>query len=146
MGSAAIRGSEATLFLTADSKRYTLLVKDFTIDPEFELAMNEYIGQRTSLANPQFNGVNFSFTCDEDDSQAIDLSVLLMSRERAGLAPPKCAIKVKYKFRKPGVGSRILVLSDATLAPGSRAMGGRKENITTAFKGFTPAEPQVISQ
>lgn len=146
MSSAAARGSEATLFITADAKRYTLLVKDFTIDPDFDLAMNDYIGQRTSLANPQFNGVNFSFTCDEDDSQVIDLSNLLMSRERAGLAPPKCAVKVKYKFRKAGVGSRVLVLSDSTLAPGARSMGGRKENLTGAFKGFSPAEPLVISQ
>jgi hypothetical protein len=146
MSSAAIRGKEATLFLTVDQKRYTLLTKDFTVDHDFDLKMDSYIGNRTDLANPIFNGVNFSFSVDEDDAQAIELSTLLMARERAGLAPPKCALKVKYKFRKPGVGARMLVYSDATLAPGSRNSGGAKENISSSFKGFSPAEPLIISQ
>jgi hypothetical protein len=146
MSSAAVRGSHATLFITADQKRYTFLVLDWTVDPDFELSMNEYIGQRTSLANPIFNGNNCSFSCDEDDAQATELSTLLQARERAGLAPPKCTIKVKTKYTKAGVGARVLVYSDVTLAPGSRAMGGRKENIKNSFKGFSPAEPLVISQ
>lgn len=146
MASGALRGKEATLFLTVDQKRYTLLTKDFSIDPDFELKMDSYIGLSTDLANPLFSGINFSFSCDEDDSQVIDLQTLLMSRERAGLAPPRCAIKVKYKYRKAGAGSRILVFSDVTLAPGTRANGGAKENISAAFKGFSPAEPLVISQ
>jgi len=146
MSSAAIRGSEATLFLLVDQKRYTLLTKDFSEDPDFDLKMDSYIGQRTDLANPQFNGVGFSFSCDEEDAQAIELRQLLMSRERAGLAPPKCSIKVKYRYRKAGVGSRIMAYGDVTLAPGTRANGGRKENITNAFKGFSPAEADVLSQ
>lgn len=146
MSSAAIRGSEATLFLTVDSKRYTLLTKDFSVDPDFDLRMDDYVGQRTSLANPQFNGNNISFSCDEDDSQALDLSTLLQARERAGLAPPKCSVKVKYKYRKAGAGARVVVYSDVTLAPGQRNNGGRKENLTAAFKGYSPAEPLIISQ
>jgi hypothetical protein len=55
-------------------------------------------------------------------------------------------VKVKTKYRKAGVGSRILAYSDVTLSPGTRANSGRKENITNSFKGFSPAEADVLSQ
>jgi hypothetical protein len=146
MASAAIRGAEGTLFINVDSKRFTLLVKDFSEEPDFDLQMNDYSGERTSRANPQFNGINLSFNTDEDDSQVIELRALLMAREEAGLAAPVASIKGKFKFRKLGVGSRILAWSDVTLAPGARGWGGRKDNIATSFKGFCSASARVLSQ
>jgi hypothetical protein len=145
MASAAIRGSERTLFITVDGKRFTLLVKNFSESPDFDLQMNDYIGRRTSLANPQTNGTMLSFDCDEDDDQVLNLRALIMQREENGLAPPVASIKAKNKYRKPGVGTRNEVWPDVTLAPGERG-GGRKDNVGSSWKGFCEVSARIVSQ
>lgn len=143
--SLAIRGSEATLTITVDGERFILLTKTWRFNPDFELKKDEYAGQRSALANPQFNGIDFSWDCDEQDRRAAELANLLMRREVAGGEPPRVTIQVKYRYRKIGTRPLIEIYSNCVLKPGSREQGGRKENITNAFEGFCSTEPKLVS-
>jgi hypothetical protein len=145
MASTAIRGSEATLTITVGTQKFTMLTKSFRRTPDFELKKDDYTGQRTSLPNPQFNGVDFSWECDEDDSQALELTQLLLAAEESGLAPPEATIHCRYKYRKAGVAPRVELLSKCTLKPGGREVSGRKENVSTSFEGFSPTRPKLLS-
>lgn len=146
MGSSnAIRGSEATLSITVEGRRFTLLTKDWRVEPDFELKKDDYAGQRGSLPNPQFNGTGFSFSCDEEDESALELREFILAREEAGLSPPLATIQCRYKYRKVGTRARIELLSAAVLKPGTREQGGRKENITNSFEGFTSARPKLLT-
>lgn len=146
MSSAAIRGSEATLFITADGIRFVILTKDFRETPDFDLKMDDYPGQRTSKANPQFNGVGIAFSHDEDDAQALRLRQLLMDREEAGLAPPKCNVSVRYKYRKLGERPLVVLYPESTFKPGERGYQGRKDNVSGSFEGFCETSPKILTQ
>jgi len=146
MSSASIRGSEAKLFITANGRRFVILTKDFKENPDFDLKMDDYPGQRTSKANPQFNGVGYSFSHDEDDNQALLLRQLLMESEEQGLEPPKVTISVQYKYRKIGQRKMVVLYPDTTMKPGERGYSGRKENVSGSFEGFCETSPKLITQ
>lgn len=143
--SAAIRGREATLSISVGTRRFTLLTKSFRENFEFELVKDRYIGERTSRPNPNFDGVMISWENDEDDASALELAQTLMDAEEAGLEPPKATVTATYKYRKAGVGRRI-VTYNCTLAPKSRDNGDQKENIKTSFEGYSQKGPKVLRQ
>lgn len=135
--STSIRGSEWDVTVTVNAVvQGTLLLNDFSAEPDMDLSMRDYGGQRSSKGDTQYNGWKINFTVDEDDATAVTLMQLLVDAAEAGTTQPEINITARRRFRKRGVRSVAHLYPSVVMKPGKEGWSGRKEVSKISFEGF----------
>jgi len=154
--SSRLRGQEAAIniviadeFLSAFGLQGKLggtftKVKDFTSTPRIDQTEEPYIGEDFDDLDQQLHGYDFSFTCDELDTQALDFLSLIAFKEQNKLPPPVITVTASYIYRDPTILPRTEVLMECVLKPAERSIGGRKEYISNSFEGKAKQRQVIV--
>jgi hypothetical protein len=147
MSSTSKRGKDGTLFVSDETgKRYTFLVKNFTDSPQTSIEMREYIGKSTPSGDPDYNGTNLTWDCDEDDTMVVDLRQFLLKRMYDRQAPYRFTIAFREKARKAGVKSATTSWPGCVMVPKDKSAGGMKDTIGSSWEAYCDAAPDLIKQ
>lgn len=133
-----IRGQETTLqiIIDGDVKQGTFArVENFTLTPRTDLSDLDFLGEDTSTPDVQHHGYDFSFTVNEEDTQAMTFLMSLVQNEELGLPHQDVQINQIVRYRDPSLQTSQRILNDCVLKLDSTSFGGRKELVKNAFSG-----------
>jgi len=133
-----IRGQEVTIRIAVDGETLTgsfLKCTEFSSTVRSDIVETDFLGELETDLDFQHHGFDFSFSVQEEDSQALDYLNKIIELEQQARQHPDITVTVIHQYRDPSERTKVEVFHDCYLKVNESGFSGRKEFVTHSFEG-----------
>lgn len=133
MPSTRIKGQDTSVQITVDGSIQTALtaIRSLSIEPQFDLSSEGYLGEGTNRRDEVFNGVSGSLELHLETAEAVRFIRTIL--DRAQRRTPGTQVNIRTSLRYPNGNRQKVVLTDVYFSNMPLSFGSRTDYVTLSL-------------